>query len=192
VVFATVELRVVAECAIDAPLDRRIRALLCACFPAAHAVFSVTRAWHGSAPAWTVLAERTGGDVVGPLGALVGHVGVVERSIRIAGQPFRVGGVQNVAVCAAQRGQGLARRLMQRVRALLRSEQYGAGLLFCTDDLVAVYERCGWELLDATRFRRITAENPVAPLPAGSRAMWQPAGATRWPPGEVHLQGGDW
>jgi GNAT superfamily N-acetyltransferase len=50
---------IVYESQMPADLDQRIRDGLCSCFPADRAVFSRTRAWHGSAPLYSVVLLQT-------------------------------------------------------------------------------------------------------------------------------------
>ncbi len=47
--------RTVDEQDMEPALDAAIRQILCICFPREAAVFSQTRAWHGSAPAFSVV-----------------------------------------------------------------------------------------------------------------------------------------
>ena len=97
-------MRIVDESDIDAFLDEGIRDCLVECFPPDREVFSRTRAWHGSAPAFSVV-EEAGGRVLG-------QVGIVRRRVRAGGREMEVAGVQNVAVRAEARGTGLGPALL--------------------------------------------------------------------------------
>ena len=179
------ETHIIAESQIDALLDERIRNTLCRCFPAARDTFSVSRAWHGSSPAWTVLT-------IAADDAIAGHVGIVDRTIQAADKHLRVGGIQNVCVTPEHRGQGLLDRILTRTLCHIFDEGMDAGLLFCTEALVKVYARYGWRLLEGASVCRITENGDGAPLPSGSVAMWAPVYLNVWPAGPIHLAGNDW
>jgi len=67
----SVEIRILKEDQIDEGLDQSIKNGLCICFPPDKEVFSKSRFWHGSAPAWTVLIKEDS--------EVLAHVGIVER-----------------------------------------------------------------------------------------------------------------
>lgn len=58
-------------------------------------------------------------------------------------------------VCAAEKGKGYGRELMNRVNDYLK-EKRCCGLLFCREALVPFYNRYGWE-----EVKREVCENPV-------------------------------
>ena len=177
--------RLVDEEEVNADLDARIRSALVACFPEAAAFFARSRAWHGSSPAWTVIAEDRDGTIAG-------HVGIVDRTIRVGTEQLRVGGIQNVCVLPAWRGWGLSLGMLDSAAAIMRGEGLDAGLLFCVPDLVGVYERSAWQTLKDTAVTRVDEDGMEVPLPAGSVAMWLPRRRADWPEGDVHLGGNDW
>jgi predicted N-acetyltransferase YhbS len=177
------QVQIVPESRLSAVLDARIKSTLVACFPKDAAVFSRTRAWHGSAPAFSAIAAA---------GALVvGHVGVVERTIRVGDTPLRVGGVQNVAVLPASRGQGLMRRMLEASMEEARRRGYDAGLLFTGPELLAAYGRCGWIGLGERPVVRVDESGQELRFTATS-TMWIPLARDNFPAGLVHLNGNDW
>ena len=177
-------LTIVEERQMDARLDAVIRQGLCTCFPADTDVFSQTRAWHGSAPAWSVLLFDEA--------ELVAHVGLVDRAITIGGRPVRVAGVQNVFVLPTRRGQGLCDQVMLRAMDEASRREYDCGLLFCVPQLEKVYARCGWLGLGEREVIRIDEDGREVSLPDKNIAMFHPLRLRNFPAGTIHLQGNDW
>lgn len=178
--------RIVDETAMTAGLDQAIRSGLCRCFAKDAAVFSQTRAWHGSAPAFSAIIE------VGQ--AVIAHVGVVDRVISIGGRSFRVGGVQNVFVASEYRGRGLSNVVMTAAMQQAAGRGLDMGLLFCQPKIQSVYDRGGWQLLSGRTIYRVDEHGTELPLPASNVAMYFPlkSGLAALPDGDVHLQGNDW
>ncbi len=176
--------QVVLETAITPAQDAAIRAGLCACFPPDCEVFSRTRAWHGSPPAWSVLVEYE--DLV------VAYVGIVERQILVGQERVSVAGVQNAFVLPEYRGRGLFRQVMSAALEEARRRGLEFGLLFCTPQIGAKYARQGWRLLDDRSVTRLDEEGRSQPLPAKNATMFYPLANRNLPPGDVHLQGNDW
>jgi GNAT superfamily N-acetyltransferase len=147
-------------------------------------IFSLTRAWHGSHPAWSVLVEH--GDSV------VAHVGVVERQILVGRERVGIAGVQNAFVLPEHRGQGLFGQIMSAVLHEPRRRGLEFGLLFCTPEIGAKYALQGWRLLDDRTVTRLDEEGREQPLPAKNVTMYYPLAGHDLPPGDLHLQGNDW
>jgi GNAT superfamily N-acetyltransferase len=180
-----ISVRVVSEPEMTVRLDAQIRSALCACFPNETKVFSHTRAWHGCAPAWTVVLVDAARNVLA-------HVGVVERIVSIGDYRFRMGGVQNVFVLPAHRGQGLVERILTATQAAMCAWKCDAGLLFCIPRLARVYHRTGWHILADREVVRINEAGEEVPLPPGNIVMWLPLVCDRLPTGRIHLNGNDW
>lgn len=166
-------------------LDRAIRRALCICFPKDAHVFSNTRAWHGCAPAWSVLLEDASGN-------LLAHVGIVDRTVSASRQSYRIGGIQNVFVMPDARGQGLAERVMTAAQAVMHCQGLDAGLLFCIPRLLGVYARTGWLAMPTNDVIRVDETGSEVPLPEGNVAMWLPIRHSGVPAGRLHLNGNDW
>jgi predicted N-acetyltransferase YhbS len=171
---------IVDESEIDPDFDAAIRQGLRRSFPADAETFAKTRAWHGSAPDWSVVLWR-GPDVIA-------HAGIVERAVRVGAQSVRVAGVQNVFVLPEHRGQGVFRRVMQ---VAIREAQR-RGLLFCPATLAAAYARLGWRLVEGREVTRVDADGRECPLPGQNVALWHPLAQHALPAGAIHLQGNDW
>lgn len=178
------EFQIILEPEMTPETDRRIRDLLCLCFPADAGTFSTTRAWHGSAPAWSLIAETEGG--------LAGHVGIVDRLIRVGNEPVRVAGIQNACVAPHHRGKGLGVEMMTNAMAKAAIQGFDVGLLFCVPKLERVYVTCGWSTLPQTAILRMDADGSCVPLPAKNIAMCHLLNVDGFPAGDMHLNGNDW
>ncbi len=59
-------------------------------------------------------------------------------------------------------------------------------MLFCREDLVGLYARLGFTIIDAP----VTAEQPGRRVVMTMRAMWAPlAAGVNWPAGDVEVLG---
>lgn len=175
-------LEVVEEHAMPASLDHAIREMLCECFPDNTAAFARTRAWHGSAPAYSVVSRSHDG--------VFGHVGVVVREVNAGGRAIVVAGIQNMAVVPSHRGTGLSHRLMAEAMAEARRRGIPFGLLFCIPKLERVYGAMGWETLPVRA--RMVFEGKETEIPPKNIAMALPLAGKGFPGGELHLGGADW
>lgn len=174
--------RIIDESDMPHDLDVRVRAALCSAFAKDAAVFAHGRSWHGSGPAFSAVIEDAG--------AVVAHVGVVDRQLQIGDQRLRAAGVQNVCVIAGYRGHGLSDVVMKA--AMDEAVRRGAdlGLLFCVPALERVYARTGWQVAGCEVIRQEDGRN--LPLPAGNTTMWLPMRLRQLPPGSIDLCGNDW
>jgi len=178
------DLKIVNEADVTPELNQAILALLRTAFSAGATDFAETRAWHGSAPAWSVLlydAER-----------MVAHVGIVERVVRVGAEQAGVAGIQNVAVAPDQRGKGLCDKVMNA--AMSEAFQLGRdfGLLYCLPVLEKVYQRCNWITLPGRTIICVDEHGREVPIPAKNIAMYHPLQRRAFPDGDIHLQGNDW
>ncbi len=171
------------EDAIEPALDTDIKTLLTACFPEDRDTFARSRHWHGSAPAFSLVRIEGG--------RIVGHVGVVLRSVRWAGRTIPAAGIQSLAVAPSMRRTGLSRALMNEAMAEARRRGAQAGLLFCVKGLAPFYASLGWNPFDGPVTQR-TAENTPAVLPAKNIAMLLPLGSDELPAGPLDIMGRDW
>lgn len=176
---------VVNELDVDRDLDEQIRRGLCQCFPENTAIFSNTRAWHGSAPDWSVIMRD-------PSGRIIAHVGIVDRAIRVGTQSVRVGGIQNVFVLPEFRGQGLSDRVMEQAADVMLQQAMDFGLLFCLSGLVKVYQRTGWKLIEPVEIARIDEHGATLPISDGHVTMYLKLHDHVFPGGPILLQGNDW
>lgn len=153
-------LSIVAEADMTPSLDERIRAGLCACFPADVAAFRTTRAWHGSSPEFSVLLQEAD--------RLIAHVGIVKRAIDVGSRPLLVAGVQNVFVLPERRGKNLSGLVLETAMAEARRRGCDCGLLFCVPPLESAYRRCRWRALGSARW---SASRKAACCPFPARTL---------------------
>ncbi len=176
-------IRIIDEREMSAGMDEQIRRALCICFPKDEAVFSQTRKWHDSGPAYSVVAQEQT--------RVVAHVGVVDRKLTVGDTWLRVGGVQNVFVLPDCRGRGLVDEVMAASMEEAQRRDYDCGLLFCVPELEKVYRRCGWITLGDREVIRVEAGQEL-PLPGKNIAMFFPLRVREFPRGTIHLRGNDW
>lgn len=174
---------VIDEAAMPPGTDKAIREGLCAAFPADAAVFSRVRVWHDSWPAFSLVAWD--GET------LAGHVGVVDRTIRVGGQPVRVAGLQNVYALPPYRGTGLAARGLALAMDEARRRDIRFGLLFCLPKLHAVYNPLGWEDIGQRGVIRVE-DGAEKQLPTKNIGMCLALKNEPFPDGDIHLCGNDW
>lgn len=129
------------ERTIDAGLDRRIREMLCRCFPDWQEIFQKRRIWHSTPPMFSVLAEDEE--------KLVGHIAAVVRTIT-TGWNFRYNVISIQGVCVLPEAQhcGLAHRMLQKVLEESKRRQFLFAILYCKEPLVNFYTSQGWKLAD--------------------------------------------
>lgn len=177
-------MRIVPEHLMTADLDAEIRRGLCACFPNDVAVFSQSRAWHASGPAFSAVLQD------GP--AVIAHTGVVDRTIDVDGQPVRAAGVQNVYVLPKHRRKGYVDEVMNAAMREAGRQGFDCGLLFCLEVLVKVYARSGWRLLENVETTCLSDTGVDESLPPYNLAMWYPLARTELAARRIHLRGRDW
>lgn len=82
---------------------------------------------------------------------LMAHASVIQRTIEIAGRPFRTGYAEGVATAPDQQGRGFGSMAMREIGSVIRS-RYEMGAL--ATDRQPFYERLGWERWRGTTFVR--------------------------------------
>jgi len=178
-----VNLILMEEAAITSQLDGEIKSLLVVCFPEEQTAFLCSRHWHGSAPACTLVHRRDK--------SLVGHVGIVLRTVQWNGRNIPAAGIQNLAVAPSMRGTGLSRTLMMEAMAEAGRRGVPFGLLFCVPGLERFYASLGWQCCNVPVTMRDEKGLP-APIPARNIAMALSLGPAPIPKGPLDLMGRDW
>ena len=163
--------------------DAVIRELLCICFPLDINVFSQTRYWHGSAPAYSLIQEQNG--------RILGHVGIVLRLVRCGNTPALVAGIQNLAVRPELRGSGVGRQLVVESMKEARRRNIGWGLLFCVPELEKFYGTLGWRVLHNIVMMKEEQGRDLQ-ISGKNICMSKCVGSSPFPRGDIHLQGADW
>jgi predicted N-acetyltransferase YhbS len=175
--------QIIDESQVTPELDAEIRQALCVCFPADAEVFSQTRQWHGSGPAYSAL--------ICDGGRVIAHVGVVDRVVAFGDVKARAAGIQNVFVRPEFRGQGLSDAVMRAAQSEAVRRGFDCGLLFCIPKLEAVYARTGWQTI-SNAVLRTDDDGVEKPLPGRNVAMLLPIRLVSPPPSVIHLMGNDW
>jgi predicted N-acetyltransferase YhbS len=177
------DLKLTDEPVMGAALDAEIKQLLCRCFPPDVEVFSKSRHWHGTAPAYTLTCQLGG--------RLAGHVGIVLRNVACGDRQLMTAGIQNLAVLPEWRGGGLAQCLMTESMAEANRRKVPFGLLFCVPGLERFYVNLGWNRRDVAVVMADSDGHSV-PIPAKNICMVLSLAEESFPFGDIDLQGRDW
>ena len=122
-------------------------------------------------------------------GLAVSHVGIVERTGTVNGQPVKLGGIGGVATLPEYRRQGYARFALETASTFMRGGLgVEFGLLICDHKMVPYYRRLGWHVVEgplqfAQPKGQVTFTEPVMILPCNKHD---------WPPGVIDLCGLPW
>jgi GNAT superfamily N-acetyltransferase len=125
---------------LELPAERREQ--LTAAAHAEFAQFDLVREIQWANPDWSYLAFD-GGE-------LAGFFNLIERNVAIDGVDARVAGLNNLVTMPAQRGRGVASRLLRETQPQW-FDALGAecGLLLCADALLPFYSRLSWQRVEA-------------------------------------------
>lgn len=180
-----IECSVVPEQEVLPDLDKAIRDILVACFPADRQYYQRQSWWH-SAAIYRVLGRDRRGSIVA-------HAGVVERTVNVGRElsKVRVAGVQGFCVSQDYRGAGLSERMMLMAMTEAEDRGFEAGLLFCIDALDTVYGRMGWQRIDSDVYM-LDEREAKTPIASKNITMFYPLGKSEFPPGDIDLAGADW
>ncbi len=176
---------VVPEQEIHPDLDKAIRDILVACFPADREYYQRQSWWH-CIPIYRVLGRDRSDSIVA-------HAGIVERTVNVGGDlsKVRVAGVQGFCVSPGYRGTGLSKRMMLRAMTEADERGFDAGLLFCIDAVKTVYSRMGWQRIDSDVYMLDDRKGKIS-IPSKNITMFYPLGKRQFPPGDIDLAGADW
>ena len=117
-------------------------------------------------------------------GKAASHVGLIEHTVSVAGQPIRVAGIGGVATNGEMHGRGYAQKAMRYAEKYMCEElKVEFGLLFCLDRLKPFYERQNWQLIqDPVEF-----DQPSGKMFSPLNVMVLPCADRSWPAGAVDL-----
>ena len=165
-------------------IDHAIKKLLCECFTDDAAHFSRTRYWHGTAPSYSLIYSQDN--------QVLGHVGVVLRTVDAGGVQTDIAGIQNLAVSPQIRGSMVSWALMRRsMKEAKKNRSVPFGLLFCVPALEELYAAMKWKRIDAVVTMRDEEGNTVG-IPGKNIAMVLELADRPFPEGNIDLQGMDW
>lgn len=165
------------DSAVGAELDRELRGLLCLCFtePEDH-VFRVQR-YFREMPAFRWLARTASGE-------LVGHTALHCKELTTAGHRIAIGGVAEVCVRPAHRGQGLTKRMLHAVDGFLRDRGTPLAVLFGNP---RIYQSSGYRIADNLFHRDPSCDR--SRWLSGDGAMYKELVPDSWPSDPVYLDG---
>ncbi len=180
-----ISLCVIHEEDISPELDRAIREMLVVCFPADREYFQRQSWWH-CVPVYRVLGKNDKGSIVA-------HIAVVERVVIVgpALSKVRAIGIQSFCVLQDYRGTNLSNKMMSVAMAEGSRRGFGAGLLFCREQIEKVYGGMGWRKLDAAVYMADSAKGKTL-IPSKNITMFYPLKAKQLPAGDIDLAGTDW
>ena len=128
--------------------------------------------------------------VLGRLGCrLVSQVGVVDRTIQVAGQSLAIGGIGGVATHPDFQRRGFAAILLQAAKdEMIRRGGYDFAMLFCDPKKIPYYAKNG--------FRQV--HNPIYIHQSVGRVLFEDhqmvlqLSGKPWPEGDVDVNGPPW
>jgi GNAT superfamily N-acetyltransferase len=122
-------------------------------------------------------------------GRYVSHIGIVERTGTVNGQPVKLGGIGAVGTLPEWRRRGLAQRAMERAAQFLRDElAVEFGLLICDQHMLPYYRKLGWQVVEGP----LTFDQPQGKVTFADVTMILPCTKEDWPPGVIDLCGLPW
>ena len=121
---------------------------------------------------------------------LVGRIGILKRTILVDGEEWHVGGISGVIVRKAWRSHGISKRITKEACDFIRDQlKVDFGLLFCRDELIPLYQECGWDVI---RTKTIFSQSTGKSTHPRDFLMMQELSGKKWPKGEVDLNGLPW
>lgn len=139
----------------------------------------------GEELAWAEKTRHVG--VRDEQGRLLAHAGAVLAHVGVAAEhPFPVVGIGGVIVTPTMRGTGLARAVIQEILRVAEQMGPARAMLFCQPRLRILYERFGFQPIEAD----VTADQPTGRISMPLSAMWRALDPSAdWPSGEVAVLG---
>jgi N-acetylglutamate synthase-like GNAT family acetyltransferase len=168
-------MRYIKDADVDNTLDRKIRDLLCVCFPE-QPVFKFQRHYHEKPQHRWYIEEA---------GSLVAHTALHCKTIGVNDISVDIGGIAEVAVHPDFRGRKLVRQLLNEAHHWLKDNGYRYSMLFGEKK---VYASSGYKQIDANFHYFNPAEESWVDGPIDS-AMVALLNECNWPDGKIDLKG---
>ncbi|HEX8708513.1 MAG TPA: GNAT family N-acetyltransferase [Pyrinomonadaceae bacterium] len=122
-------------------------------------------------------------------GLIASHVGVLEHTVEVEGQPVKVGGIGSVITVGEMHGRGYAHQALRRAEQFMCEElKVEFGLLFCLDRLMPFYQRQGWQLVREP----VEYDQPLGKVISQLNVMVLPCRGQSWPAGKTDLRSLPW
>lgn len=138
---------------------------------------------------WTPWGEKKWRVLVWAGDELVSHVGILERVVRVGGQPVRVAGLYTVMTAPEWRGKGLASDALRAAADFMRASlEAEFGLLLCPDARLPFYRALGWRPVEAS----VVFDQPAGKTVSALNAMYLPLREAEWPAGTLDFCGPPW
>ena len=178
------KLDMIEEDNMKGEIDKKIRKLLCECFPEDEKVFSQTRYFNNVLPCYTFIFQNNN--------KVLGHVGVVIHRIMIKNSQIKIAGIQNLAVSNEMRRTGLSQQLMIDAMAEAKKHNIKFGLLFCIPVLENFYSKLKWKTINASVMMLDKNGNKVS-VPLKNITMYKELDKeSKFPDGPIDLQSRVW
>jgi GNAT superfamily N-acetyltransferase len=117
-------------------------------------------------------------------GQAASHVGLIDHTVEVEGQPVRVAGVGAVVTAGDLHGRGYAQKTLRHAERFMCEEwKVEFGLLFCLDRLKPFYERQSWQLLSEP----VKFDQPTGKMVSPLNVMVLPCVDRVWPAGVTDL-----
>ncbi len=173
------QFELIDEFRLSDAVRKQVGALLQECFP--EAAFSETRIYTKQLPPRRLLATENG--------ELLGHLALEHRVVGTKSGPAEIFGVRDVCVPAAQRGRGIASRMLAWIESLARERDIPFLMLFADDP--RLYQRNGFRHADnRLRWAKMHEHEIIGIGEEVIRElMIKPLTARPWPEGLVDLLG---
>ena len=122
-------------------------------------------------------------------GAILSHVGIVERTGTVDGYPVNLGGIGAVATSPGKQNQGLASAAMQMAAGFMQdSLKVDFGLLVCSQETARFYRKLRWQEVAGP----VIFDQPQGKVTFREVTMILPCVKKEWPPGTIDLCGLPW
>ena len=120
---------------------------------------------------------------------VIGVLGILKRQVKVGKQRIQVGGICNVVIEADMRGKKLLKYMMRAAQDFIKNELTADfGLLLCRDEVVPIYQRYNWYLVDGSTF--FDQKTGIQKYP--KKTMIVNLTEKQWPEGDIFLCGLPW
>jgi aminoglycoside 2'-N-acetyltransferase I len=120
---------------------------------------------------------------------MVSNIHIIERTIKVGGEPVKLGGVGNIATKVEWRKRGYASSALKVAQSfLLDSLHVDFGLMIATKEMIPRYEKVGWSVIADS----LLVDQPDGNTRLNYPVMVLPVLKQDWPEGTIDLCGLPW